>query len=644
MCGVSGVYTFNRSTRQIEPLDVAREMAARLTHRGPDAGGSWADEANTVALGHRRLSIIDTSSAGDQPMTSRSGRWVIAYNGELYNTAALRMRLSRYSISWQGHSDTEVLVEAIAHLGVRKTLEAAIGMFAFVLYDREHDEVWLARDRFGEKPLYFHAGPDCLVAASELTALLASPTVPFAIDRHSLVDMLERLSVPSPYTILQDVRKLEPGTFAKVSRSGKVVFERYFDPCKVALEQEVIDRSDEEALEEFSHLLADSVSSRMVSDVPLGAFLSGGIDSSLIVAMMQTSSSVPTRTFTIGFDVDELNEAPAARTIAARLGTEHHEWVVTGKDALAVVPELGSIYDEPFADSSQIPTILVSRFAREGLTVALTGDGGDEFFGGYTRYSLFERVEKMRRGPTSLRRAVARGVKTIEPDTYQRLTKRSPRWLMPGALRNRTGRRVHSAADMLASDSRLDVYDMLLLPHRRGSELAASGLRRARRTPLSDIENLPPTQLAMAIDTIDYLPNDILTKVDRASMSTSLETRAPFLDPEIFKFAWTVDPTQRRRGDSTKWLLRESVRRHVPEIAALPKRGFGVPLAGWLRSELREWAGDLLNESGLRSEGLLNAAAVGATWQLHLSGEFDASAELWPILMFESWMNENRPA
>lgn len=639
MCGLSGAFALGRYGDGPHPSELARAMAERLAHRGPDDAGLWSNSRGDVALGHQRLSIIDTSSAGHQPMTSHDGRWTIAYNGELYNTPDLRQRLNGDRDRWNGHSDTEVLLEMIARHGVQRAVELAVGMFALAVYDREHDEFWMARDRFGEKPLYYHLGDRCLVVASELSALRASPTVPSEIDRCSLVEMLEGLSVRAPYTILEGVRKLEPGTLARVDRTGRLRVSRYFDPLAPALARESVERTDDEALEEFQQLFQRVVRSRMVSDVPLGAFLSGGVDSSLVVAMMQASSSQATRTFTIGFEAEELNEAPAARMIAQRLGTEHQEWIVTGSDALAVVPQLGGIYDEPFADSSQIPTILVSRFAHQGLTVALTGDGGDELFGGYERYSLFERVDRMRRGPAGLRRSVARVAKSIDPDTFERIARRTPRRLLPPALRNRTGRRVHSAAEMLAADCRTDVYEMLLLPHTRGEELTTLGHRRPRSERVGQLEHLPAIELGMAVDSIDYLPNDILTKVDRASMSTSLETRAPILDPDLHEFAWSLRPDQRHRDGISKWLLRESVRRHVPEIADLPKRGFGVPLDHWLRTELREWADDLLAPDRLAADGLLESGAVRGLWDRHCSEDVDASAELWPVLMFRSWQD-----
>jgi asparagine synthase (glutamine-hydrolysing) len=612
-------------------------MADRLVHRGPDSAGIWAGDPPDVAFAHRRLAIVDLTEAGHQPMTSANRRWTITYNGELYNADQLSNRLGLDRSRFRGHSDTEVLLESIAAVGVERTLDAAIGMFAFAVFDSERDQLWLARDRFGEKPLYYASIGGTFVFASELQALRALPAFSAEIDRRSVVELLERSAISAPFTIFEDVFKLESATYALVDRSGQVDTTRYYDPTGEALGAEALARTDEEAVLEFEELLAGIVQERMISDVPLGAFLSGGIDSSLIVTMMQRVGSSPARTFTIGFESPDLNEAPAAKVIATALGTEHHEWIVTGADALAIVPQLGALYDEPFADPSQVPTTLVSRFARQQVTVALSGDGGDELFGGYPRYQLLARAQGVHRLPASIRRSGARAMTLVSEELIDRIARGRAGALLPGPFERRTGKRIHTAASMLRASGSLDLYDLLIRPHRLGPALVAGGARRDRPLDHRRVGDLAPIELGMALDTIDYLPNDILTKVDRASMSTSLEVRAPMLDPRLHQFAWSLTPDQRVRDGHGKWLLRETVRRHVPEIAGLPKRGFGVPLDDWLRGPLQMWGRDLLNPTSLARSGVFNLEEVQRLWSRHVQGEGQHGAEIWPILMFQAW-------
>lgn len=641
MCGISGVYVLSGAVAHREPESIARDMADRIVHRGPDSSGTWSNERADVALGHRRLAIVDLSAAGHQPMASASGRWTITYNGELYNAASLRTSLGLRPEELRGHSDTEILVEAIAAWGVDRTLDAAIGMFAFGAYDRERDELWLARDRFGEKPLLYTTAAGSFGFASELGALRALPGISTEVDADSLVELLERSAVPAPRTILRGVHKLPPGSRAVVRRNGTIDIRRYYDPSTVALTTSVVDRSDDEAIEELEALLSEIVRERMIADVPLGAFLSGGVDSSLVVAMMQRHG-VQAQTYTIGFDDEALNEAPAARMIADALGAEHHEWMVTGADALAVVPELGALYDEPFADSSQIPTTLVSRFARRDLTVALSGDGGDELFGGYERYQLLERARRYRQLPSPVRTIGGRALTLLSEDTIDRIASTAAGRFLPGPFRKRTGKRVHTSAALLSAPDDLALYDLIVRPHRNGPGYVRGGSRLARPADQERLGALPPVQLGMAVDTIDYMPNDILVKVDRAAMSTSLETRAPLLDHRLHAFAWSLRPDQRVRGTSGKWIMRETVRRHVPAIADLPKRGFGVPLEAWLRGPLEPWASALLDRTALAAEGVFDADAVGRAWQRHRDGVADHGPELWPVLMFRAWSTSTR--
>lgn len=636
MCGISGVMLLAEGRSRETVVTIAEAMANSMVHRGPDSAGTWQNERGDVAFGHRRLAIVDLTPAGHQPMTSADRRWTITYNGELYNTGDLRSRLESPPGGWRGHSDTQVLIEAIAAWGVHRTVERADGMFAFGAFDHARNELWLARDRFGEKPLYYRSTSDAFTFSSELRGIIAASTSRPEFDRASLVELLERGFIGAPHTIFESVFKLEPGSVARVTAGGRVTVERYFDPSEVALRGSDGGRSDADAIAEFEALLGDVVASRMVSDVPLGAFLSSGVDSTMVVAKMQQASSHTVRTFTIGFETEALNEAPAARTIAETLGTEHHEWVVTGADALAIVPDLGRLYDEPFADSSQIPTTLVSRFARQEVTVALSGDGGDELFGGYERYQLFERASRLRRLPRPVSVPAARALSLVSEDQLDRLGSGRAARLLPQPLRNRTGKRLHTAAAMLSARDDLELYDLLMRPHRQGPALVP-GTRRRDRPHAAALNELRPVEIGMAIDTTDYLPNDILTKVDRASMSTSLETRAPMLDQRLHEFAWSLRPDQRVRDGRGKWLVREAVRAHVPNIAGLPKRGFGVPLASWLRGPLRSWASDLLAPTSLDSSGLLDGALVREIWRRHLEGDQDRSVDLWPVLMLESW-------
>lgn len=618
------------------PAQIAQAMADRMIHRGPDSSGVWENIIGDIAFGHRRLAIVDLTASGHQPMTSANGRWTMTYNGELYNAIAVRDRLGIPAATLRGHSDTEILIEAIAKVGVDRVLDEAIGMFAFAAFDRDRDELWIARDRFGEKPLYYTVNKGAFAFASELRALRALPGFDPIVDRSSVVELFERSMIRAPHTIFEGVSKLEAGAVARISRDGSIHWRRYYDATAIARTVVARTRSDSDAIDEFEELLGGIVKERTISDVPLGAFLSGGIDSSVIVAMMQRSGAEQARTYTMGFEVDDLNEAPAARIIANALGTDHHEWIVTGNDALGIVPDLGALYDEPFADSSQIPTILVSRFARTEVTVALSGDGGDELFGGYERYGHFERIVRLHRAPRPVRAAGAAVLGVLSEETLDRLGTGGRARLLPKALRKRTGRRTHNLAAMLRAPDDVVLYDLIMRLHDKGPQFVPGGRRRPFNG-LSLFGAMSPVELGMAIDTVDYLPNDILTKVDRASMSTSLEVRAPMLDHRLHEFAWSLTPDQRTRNGVGKWIVREALRRHVPDVADLPKRGFGAPVDAWLRGPLHSWADQMLDPNVIRSAGLLDVDSIRTLWLRHQSGAADLGAELWPILMFQAW-------
>ena len=616
-------------------------MAATLRHRGPDASGVWVDPSGRAALGHTRLAIVDLSDAGTQPMTSANGRWTITYNGEVYNTDDLRRSLD--SVGWRGHSDTEVLVEHIARHGVEATLKATRGMFAFACWDAHESELWLARDRFGEKPLYYGIHQGALLFASELKALRAVPGFEPDIDRQALAEYFRWTNVPAPMTIFEGVNKLPPAHFLRFEGSfGETQPQPYWSAFEVArAEPPLSDGVD--AVDLLGEVLDRAVGAQMVSDVPLGAFLSGGVDSSSVVAAMQRQSSVPVRTFTIGFSEPAYDESGYAAEVAAALGTDHTELVVSPDDAMRVIPDLPRIYDEPFADSSQIPTFLVSRMAREHVTVALSGDGGDELFGGYDRYRQIERLERIRDClPVGVRRVFGSAVEHMPIQTWDRLGSALPRPLVPSGLRHRTGHRMHKVARLLTAADAPDVYASLM-----SVETGAGGLVLGDDdappafggVPTEQLTGLKPFERAMLIDALTYLPGDLLTKVDRASMAVSLEVRVPFLDPDLFAFAWSLSREHRVRNGQGKWVLRELLRRSLPDhLIDRPKMGFGVPVGQWLRGPLRSWADELLDPALVKEQGLLDPVTVERRWTTHREGRADLTFQVWSLLMFQAWL------
>lgn len=633
MCGLTG---FLARGPVADPARVAATMANRIVHRGPDDAGAWCDEAAGIALAHRRLAILDLSPAGHQPMPSSSGRWVIAYNGEIYNHMQLRRELeaSGQAPAWKGHSDTETLLACIEAWGVARALERSVGMFAFALWDRERRALWLARDRFGEKPLYYGWQGDVFLFGSELKALRAFPGFSATVDRGALALLLRHGCIPSPYSIHQGIRKLPPGTWLELGSGVREVEPvPYWSLANVA-ERSVVDPfvGDEiEATDELQRLLGDAVRGQMLSDVPLGALLSGGIDSSTVVALMRAHSGASVRTFTIGFEEPGHDETTHAREIARHLGTEHVETRLVAKDALAIIPSLPSMYDEPFADSSQLPTHLVMRAVRCDVGVALSGDGGDELFGGYNRHRFLPKAWRMfGHVPATARRpAIA-------------LARR-----MPGVFGKLVG--VAQPAEKLAKLERLfasgprDIDDLYLAAVGEWPDparLVVDGALpptllddRARWPKLQD-----PVARMLALDGMTYLPDDLLVKIDRASMAVSLETRAPFLDPGVAAFAWSLPMSMKIRDGKGKWILRRLLERHVPRaLFDRPKMGFGIPLDAWLRGPLREWAETLLSEPRLRSEGFLDPVPVREAWRQHLYGA-SLGQRLWPILMFQAWL------
>lgn len=651
MCGITGFVSPQADTGSDQLTAIIDRMSTALAHRGPDGAASWIDPAAGVALGHRRLAVIDVSPAGAQPMESESGRWVIVFNGETYNFDALRrQRDAHRPHHWRGHSDTEVMLAVIEEKGFAAAVRDFDGMFAIAAWDKRERALWLARDRAGEKPLYYGWHASRFVFGSELKALLAMPAHQFRVDPHAATAMLRFGYVPAPASILQGIRKLLPGHVvcmtARDLQHGDVPESEEFWSLRDVVAAGASDPftgSDSEAIDALDSLLSDAVHSQMVSDVPLGAFLSGGIDSSTIVALMQAHASQPVRTFAIGFTEAAYDEAPHAKRVAAHLGTAHTELYASPDDALRLIPRLPSLYDEPFADSSQLPTFLVAELARQHVTVALSGDAGDELFGGYQRYFLGDRLwQRIRSVPRPIRRAIGAAAHTFSADRWDAML--GPVLpILPRALRRRDlGSKIHKVGRVVAASSFEDFYRGMVSAETQpgrftGSHESPNIMEQAQRWP-AGLSGIP---WMMALDFLSYLPDDILVKVDRAAMGTSLETRVPFLDPRVIAFAWRLPMSMRVRGGAGKWLLRQVLARYVPpSITDRPKQGFGVPVDRWLRGALAPWAEQLLDASRIASRGILDASAVRREWALHRDGIADRHLSLWPILMLEAWLEE----
>ena len=642
MCGIAGFWSPAGAPRNGSAI--LTRMTDAIVHRGPDAEGQWSDAEAGLFLGHRRLSILDLSPAGSQPMVSASGRFVITFNGEIYNFQELRTELEKRGVRFRGHSDTEVLVEGMECWGVAGTVRRAAGMFAFGVWDRQERTLTLGRDRIGEKPLYYGWNGRTFLFGSELKALRAHPDSRGDIDRNAVAVFLRHNYIPAPHSIYTHVRKLMPGHVAAVTADGKVTSTAYWSMSEAVARgaSAPFAGTRDEAAAELRRVLMTTVREQMVSDVPLGAFLSGGVDSSLVVSLMQAQTARPVKTFTIKFDEPQYDESAHARAVADHLGTDHTEMTVTAADARDVIPTLPAMYDEPFSDSSQIPTALVSRVARSRVTVSLSGDGGDEFFGGYPRYpqtlALWSRLHV---SPPIVRAAAAHALRAIPVRGWDRVLGGIP--LSPSRRAVLRGDRIHKLAGILLHDSLEATYRRFVThwpdPAQlvRGSVEAESALTQADQWPSTrDL-----LHRLMYLDSVTYLPDDIFVKVDRASMAVSLETRAPLVDHRVVEFAWTLPSPLTYQAGRGKLLLRRILDSFVPSsIVERPKMGFGIPLEQWLRGPLRAWGESLLAEKRLRAEGFFEPAAIREKWEQHQRGERRWHYLLWDVLMFQAWLEQ----
>lgn len=635
MCGIVGVLGERGASAEAS----AANMAAAISHRGPDDSGGWADHSAGIAFGHARLAVLDLSPAGHQPMLSLNGRWVIAYNGEVYNAGEISSDPALRGITFRGTSDTEVILEAVSAWGVESAVNRLIGMFALAVWDRQQMELYLIRDRIGIKPLYWGHFDGLFLFASELKALRAHPDCRSAINRNALPNFLRHNYIPGPQTIYENIYKLDPGSILKIKPGHAPEISKYWSLSDTAYHNERNFQGDDaEAVSSLENLLLDAVGRRMVADVPLGAFLSGGIDSSTVVALMQSQSSKPVNTFSIGFTEDGFNEAHHAARIAGYLGTQHTELYLSPQDAIDVIPKLPDMFDEPFADSSQIPTYLVAAMTRQHVTVALSGDGGDECFAGYTRYFLAERIRKIQKlFPRFARRFLASGIRSIPPGNYDAIARMLPDSSRPTQF----GHRLHKLADILLEEED-DFYRRLISHWVEPEKIVTKGMEQKGVIWDTSIrESIPDFVDRMRYyDMMTYLPDDILTKVDRTSMAVSLEARVPLLDHRVVEFSWRLPMKFKIRNGEGKWLLRQVLYKYVPKtLMDRPKMGFGIPIDHWLRGPLRDWAEDLLDEGKIRQAGYLNPEPIRRKWNEHLAGKHNWQYLLWDVLMFQAWLD-----
>ncbi|WP_085906770.1 asparagine synthase (glutamine-hydrolyzing) [Kiloniella majae] len=642
MCGVAGFLENNANRREEHLSQIAHAMGNAMLHRGPDSGDVWVEGCSGIALSHRRLAIVDLSSAGAQPMTSACGRYVIVYNGEVYNHNEIRPELAAHGINFRGHSDTEVILEGCALWGVKATVQKLIGMFVLALWDRHEKRLTIVRDRLGIKPVYWAKTSKNFLFGSELKALRVHPDCPGEINRDAVAGFLRHNYVGGAASIYKGINKLEPGWMISIRANEKPVLEQYWSLDEVVdqAKRSPFNGNDEQAIDKLHELLLDATGRRMMADVPLGAFLSGGIDSSTVVALMQAQSERPVRTFSIGFHEEGYNEAQHAAEVAKHLHTDHTELYVSPQEARDVIPKLPFYFDEPFSDSSQIPTYLVSKMTREHVTVALSGDGGDELFSGYTRYFTAEKYGKaIFRQPQMLRRMEAALIQGLSPKNWDHLGKLIP----PSRRPTLFGDKLHKLAKIL-DGGKDDFYRGLVSHWSDPDNIVIDGAEPKGIMWNDEVKQRIPNFIdrMQYLDTLTYLPDDILTKVDRASMAVSLEARVPLLDHRVVDFAWKLPQHMKIRNGQGKWLLRQVLYKYVPqELIERPKMGFGVPIDSWLRGPLREWAEDLLSVKSLKEGGIFRPEPIREKWQEHLSGRRNWQYLIWDILMFQAWQKEN---
>jgi len=646
VCGIAGFIDTGAGTGSDSLEAMVGKMADTLRHRGPDDSGVWVDSHVGVALGHRRLSIVDTSVEGRQPMVSACGRYVMACNGEIYNFIDLRKELEALGHGFRGHSDTEVALTAISQWGVESAVRRFIGMFAIALWDRKKRELVLVRDRLGKKPLYYGKFGKTFMFGSELKALRAHSDFVCELNSGALATFLRHNYISESHSIYKNVSKLKPGFMLYLNLAGDnddIKITPYWSVADAAKngKADIFSGSEAEAVERLDVLLRDSVKMRMISDVPLGAFLSGGIDSSLVVALMQAQSSNPIKTFSIGFYEDGYNEADHAKRVADYLKTDHTELYVKSEEAMAVIPGLPSLYDEPFADVSQIPTFLVSKLARKSVTVSLSGDGGDELFAGYNRYFWGKKIwRSIGWAPAGLRSALANAIVSISPQGWDSIFKKVGVVVPKVGQYPYPGDKMHKLAGIFSVEGPEALYLRLVSHWKDPESVALNSVELA--TAFSRANSIPDfqefTEKMIYLDMVTYLPDDILVKVDRASMGVGLEVRAPLLDHRVVEFAWQIPLSMKIKKREGKWLLRQVLHRYIPKkLYDRPKMGFGVPIDVWLRGSLREWADDLINEKRLRAEGIFDPVQIKQKWVEHLSGKRNWQYYLWDILMFQAW-------
>jgi asparagine synthase (glutamine-hydrolysing) len=654
MCGITGFFLRNSYSSSQEIHKVILSMTGSLSRRGPDNQGTWINNKNNIALGHRRLSILDLSNKGNQPMHSFSGRYVISFNGEIYNHLEIRKKIqeSLLKFSWNSFSDTETLLAGFEIWGIDKTLKECIGMFSIALWDNQEHSLILARDRMGEKPLYYGWINRDFVFGSELKALRLYPKFNNLICKEALKDYLSYNYIPAPRSIYKNIYKLEPSSYIKISNKNyeksNIVFKKYWsieDTIDFGQKNQLVD--DNRAISELETCIKESVSLQMLSDVPIGVFLSGGIDSSIIATFMQQKSSTPIKTFTVGFEEFGFDESLHANAVAKHLGTDHSRLIVTNKDALSIIPQLSEMYDEPFADSSQIPTHLICKSAKEKVTVVLTGDGADEIFGGYNSYNLLPKIwNNISWMPFPFRKFLGNTISLLSIENWNKLGNFIYIFTNKNYRQNHIGRKMYSLKKILKNISSFDQFALRLKTVWENPELLIkaeskylgddflNNNKSVKSTKFSDI-----VSPLMYKDSISYLPDDILVKVDRAAMFTGLETRVPFLDHRVVSFSWKLPLKMKIRGNQSKWILRQILYKYVPqEILDRPKSGFEIPIDDWLRGPLRDWAENLLDRSRIENDNIFFADPIRKAWEEHLSKKYNYGAKLWSILMFQSWL------